>query len=223
VIKPGSKVLAVGSGSGFITACLAYMVGEEGHVYGIDHIPELVQLAERNIKNSHPHLLDRITLQVGDGCEGLSDEAPYSAIYVAAAAPELPTALVNQLAKGGRMIIPIGPPDDFQQLIQVDKLPDGEIKVLALTSVRFVPMLSVEEQLSGEYSNPTRLVGENFVVMKLHHAPDSTPELLKKITEQLFVSQEKHQIEAEDKHDEENNSCEDNEYNQRQKGKMKDD
>lgn len=114
----GERALDVGSGSGYLTTCMALMIGEKGYfvnfqtkilntttfainsfVVGIDHIPELVYMATENIKTDQPGLLEsgRIILKVGDGRLGCSEFAPYDAIYVGAAASSLPTAIINQL------------------------------------------------------------------------------------------------------------------------------
>ncbi|XP_068632311.1 protein-L-isoaspartate(D-aspartate) O-methyltransferase isoform X2 [Battus philenor] len=100
-LVPGEKALDVGSGSGYLTACMAIMLGENGSVVGIDHIPELVQLATKNIKNGNPDLLKsgRIKLIVGDGRLGYSDDAPYNAIHVGAAAPTLPQAMAGRYVR----------------------------------------------------------------------------------------------------------------------------
>jgi protein-L-isoaspartate(D-aspartate) O-methyltransferase len=82
----GARVLDVGSGSGYVTACLAHMVGPRGRVYAIDHIPELVRASLDNIERASPDLLERIDVRVGDGFAGLEEEGPFDAIYVAAAA-----------------------------------------------------------------------------------------------------------------------------------------
>jgi len=130
VLKPGSRVLDVGCGSGYLTTCFARMVGEYGKVIGIDIIPQLIDLSFKNIMSDYPAALDTklIELYRADGWKGWPQYAPYNAIHVGAAAESVPHSLVEQLALGGRMLIPIGPNGGDQYLIQVDKQPDGTIK-----------------------------------------------------------------------------------------------
>ncbi|OTF80166.1 protein-L-isoaspartate(D-aspartate) O-methyltransferase-like, partial [Euroglyphus maynei] len=104
----GETVLDVGSGSGYLTACMAIMVGSQGKVIGIEHIPELAAKSLENIKKGNADLLSskRVIIKVGDGRKGSAEHAPFNAIHVGAAAPVLPQDLVDQLKPGGRLIIP---------------------------------------------------------------------------------------------------------------------
>ncbi|KAL7161664.1 hypothetical protein ACSBR2_042188 [Camellia fascicularis] len=149
-LKPGMHALDVGSGTGYLTACFALMVGPEGRAVGVEHIPELVDSSIQNIKKSAaaPSLKEgSLSVHVGDGRLGWQEFAPYDAIHVGAAAPEIPPALIEQLKHGGRMVIPVG--NIFQDLKVVDKNPDGSISVRDETSVRYVPLTSREAQLRG--------------------------------------------------------------------------
>ena len=132
-LTPASRALEVGTGCGFQTALLARLCAE---VYSVDIIEPLVREAQRalarlGITNAH--------LRAGDGYLGWPEAAPFDAIVVAAGARALPPPLVEQLAPGGRLIIPIGEPDDLS-LRLVTKGASGEVTVEKLFAVRFVPL-----------------------------------------------------------------------------------
>uniref|UniRef100_A0A803KQC5 Protein-L-isoaspartate O-methyltransferase n=2 Tax=Chenopodium quinoa TaxID=63459 RepID=A0A803KQC5_CHEQI len=149
-LQPGMHALDVGSGTGYLTACFAVMVRSEGRAVGIEHIPELVNWSIENIKKSKAAPLlegGSLSVHVGDGRLGYPEAAPYDAIHVGAAAPEIPKALVEQLKPGGRLVIPVG--TYFQDLQVIDKKEDGSLSVKTETSVRYVPLTSREEQLRG--------------------------------------------------------------------------
>ncbi|CAG9532448.1 unnamed protein product [Cercopithifilaria johnstoni] len=148
-LKEGNRALDVGSGSGYLTACMAIMVGKRGKVVGIDHVQALVDDSRRNIRKHHEDLLTdrRIILVKGDGRKGYEKEAPYNAIHVGAAAPEIPIQLIEQLAKGGRMLIPVGPEGGRQRFVQVDKDVNGNVTQKKLMDVIYVPLTNEEHQL----------------------------------------------------------------------------
>lgn len=128
------KVLEVGAGSGYQTALLAEL---SANVYAVERIPELTQRARDVLDELGYH---NIALVTKDGTVGWSKYAPYDAILVAAAAPSVPDALVDQLAPGGRLLIPIG--DRVQQeLTLVTRKPDGGVETESLTGCVFVPLI----------------------------------------------------------------------------------
>ncbi|XP_031478722.1 protein-L-isoaspartate O-methyltransferase-like isoform X2 [Nymphaea colorata] len=149
-LQPGMHALDVGSGTGYLTACFAMMVGPEGRAVGVEHIPELRDSSIDNIKRSAAaSLLEQgsLSVHVGDGRQGWQQFAPYNAIHVGAAASEIPPSLIEQLKPGGRMVIPVG--NFFQDLQVVDKQLDGSVNVRSETSVRYVPLTSRAAQLRG--------------------------------------------------------------------------
>lgn len=127
----------------------------KGTVYGIEYIKELIPLSLENLKKDErfAKMLEskQIIIQHGDGWKGLPEEGPFNAIHVGAAAKgkfnsslilmliEIPKCLIEQLAKPGRMIIPVG--EDSQYLTQVDKSENGEISIKQLMPVIFVPLV----------------------------------------------------------------------------------
>ncbi|KAL1917750.1 uncharacterized protein VTP21DRAFT_3584 [Calcarisporiella thermophila] len=135
-LQPGMRALDVGSGSGYLTSCMAEMVGKEGKVVGIEHIPELVDLSTENVRKARPEFLDegRVEFVVGDGRKGYPKEAPYDCIHVGAAAHETPKDLIEQLKAPGRMFIPVGA-SLGQSIYLVDKDRDGKVTKKELMGV----------------------------------------------------------------------------------------
>jgi protein-L-isoaspartate(D-aspartate) O-methyltransferase len=124
------------------------MVGKSGKVIGIEHIDQLVTQSITNVNNWNPSALkENMKLIAGDGRIGYPQEAPYDAIHVGAAASELPQHLIDQLAPGGMLVLPLGTYKFNQNLVRVDKLPDGTIKQTDLMSVIYVPLTDKKKQL----------------------------------------------------------------------------
>ena len=132
------RVLEVGTGSGYQTAILCEMLPLAGVVRTIEIVPELSQRAQRTLLDLG---YDNLEFRVGDGRAGWPEAAPYDAILVAAAPQEVPQALVEQLAPGGRMVIPVGPTPEAQVLELWRKVPaTGALERSSLMHVRFVPL-----------------------------------------------------------------------------------
>jgi protein-L-isoaspartate(D-aspartate) O-methyltransferase len=132
-VRPSDRVLEIGTGSGYMTALLAELAGE---VTSMERYEDLAKQA-RGVVGRLGHL--NVQIVVGDGSRGYAADAPYERIIASAAAPSIPSALIEQLAEGGRMVIPIGPPH-AQELQLVRKI-GGEVGVTALDPCRFVPMI----------------------------------------------------------------------------------
>jgi len=107
--KPGDKILDIGSGSGWQTALLAYIVSRkpEGRVFAIERIPQLVEFGKRNVGKYNFLKKGIVEIICGDGSKGLEKEAPFDKIIAAASAEEIPNAWKNQLEIGGRLVTPV--------------------------------------------------------------------------------------------------------------------
>lgn len=138
-LKEGEKVLEVGAGCGYHAAVVAEIVGKSGRIIAIERIPELAEVAKRNLEALG---YDNIVVIVGDGSKGYEEEAPYDKIYVTASAPKIPEPLIEQLKLGGKLVIPVG--DFTQYLYVVEKDEEGMVKKENWGAVRFVPLV-------GEY------------------------------------------------------------------------
>jgi protein-L-isoaspartate(D-aspartate) O-methyltransferase len=136
-LEPGEKVLEIGTGSGYQAAVLAQLTDQ---VYTIEIIPELATRAQADFDQLG---YDQIMAKQDDGYWGWEEYAPFDAIIVTAAPDHVPQPLVNQLADGGKMVIPIGPPGGYQSLWLLERQGD-EITRYNWGGVRFVPLTRSE-------------------------------------------------------------------------------
>ena len=133
-LKPDSKVLELGTGSGYQAAILGELAGE---VYTIEIVEPLGLLAKERLQRLG---YDNVTTKIGDGYYGWQEHAPFDAIIVTAAASHIPPPLIKQLKPGGRMVVPVGSRFMMQQLLLVDKRDDGKVVSRQVLPVVFVPV-----------------------------------------------------------------------------------
>jgi len=133
-IQPDHRVLEIGTGSGYQAAVLGEL---SNHVYTIEILPPLGTRAEALLKELGYH---QVHVRIGDGYEGWSEAAPFDRIIVTCAPDEIPQPLTDQLAPGGRMVIPVGEPHRTQYLVEVKKDKKGRLTRTRHYPVRFVPM-----------------------------------------------------------------------------------
>jgi protein-L-isoaspartate(D-aspartate) O-methyltransferase len=136
-LTPADRVLEVGTGSGYLTALLAELAAQ---VFSVERHAALADAARELLGRMG---YTNVRVIVGDGSQGFAEGAPYDAIIVSAAAPEVPHALIEQLAEGGRMIIPVGPTDSQQ--LQVIHMENGRPRISLRELCRFVPLISGSE------------------------------------------------------------------------------
>lgn len=139
-IASGDRVLEVGAGSGWLAALAGHLVGREGHVVGLEIVPRLAALAQRNVRAAG--LEETVEVFQADGGRGWPERAPYDVILFSCAAPEVPTALEQQLAPGGRMLVPTGS-GPRQTLVRVRRSAGG-LHRESLGAVAFVPLTGEE-------------------------------------------------------------------------------
>ncbi len=133
-LKDTSRVLEIGTGSGYQAAVLTHFTR---HVYSIEIVRPLARAATKRLKRLG---YTPVEVSAADGYYGWQDKAPFDAIIVTCVAGRIPPPLIRQLAPGGRMVIPVGRPFATQSLMLVEKRPDGSIRSRSLMPVRFVPM-----------------------------------------------------------------------------------
>jgi protein-L-isoaspartate(D-aspartate) O-methyltransferase len=135
-LSPENIVLEIGTGCGYQAAILSRLVKK---VYSIELIPELHKQTASRLKKLK---YNNIETRVGDGYAGWPENGPYDGIIVTAAAAYVPEALIEQLKRGGNMVIPVGPPYGHQELMLIEKDMNGEIKLNDVLGVAFVPLVN---------------------------------------------------------------------------------
>lgn len=137
-LKGGERVLDVGTGSGYAAAVIACIADK---VYSIERIGELANLAKKALLTEG---FNNVEVRVGDGSLGWPDAAPFDAINVAAGAPVVPEALKQQLAIGGRLVLPVDSDQVGQQLLRITRVAENEFESESLAAVRFVPLIGAD-------------------------------------------------------------------------------
>lgn len=134
--QPGDNVLDIGAGSGWTAALIGYLVSPKGHVTAIERIPQLHTFAQRNLEK---YSVLPVSLVQGDGSRGYPKNSPYQIIHAAAATPEVPAVLLDQLAIGGRLLIPVG--KDQHTLTLVKKTGRTTTETKKFPGFAFVPLI----------------------------------------------------------------------------------
>lgn len=137
-LKPGDRVLEIGTGCGYQAAVLARVAGIEGRVFTLERVPELAAAAARRLKRLD---IRNVEVRHGDGYAGWPGEAPFDAIMVTAAPERIPDALTRQLKPGRRMVIPVGRSHEPQFLKVCTKDEAGGLRTENSLPVSFVPMV----------------------------------------------------------------------------------
>lgn len=138
-LENGMNILEIGTGFGYNAAVVAEIIGPEGHLFTTERIESLAHEAEENLKRTGYD--KNVTVLNTDGTRGLKEEAPFDRIYATASAPHVPEPLKEQLKVGGRLLTPIGPQSDYQELVCILRVSEDEYKSRKLGGVAFVPMI----------------------------------------------------------------------------------
>jgi protein-L-isoaspartate(D-aspartate) O-methyltransferase len=137
-LQGGENVLEIGAGSGYAAAVLAQIAG---NVYTIERVQELASSARATLARLG---FGNVQVRHGDGTRGWPEKAPFDAIVVAAGGPDVPESLKQQLRIGGRIVIPVGPDQRFQELVRMTRVSENRFEVEELADVRFVPLIGEE-------------------------------------------------------------------------------
>jgi len=143
-LSGSERILEVGTGSGYVTAILAEMMPVSAAIRGIEIIPELADRARRVLAELG---YENVEVRVGDGALGWPEAAPFDAMIVSAAPLAVPAALLDQLAPGGRLVLPVGPSPEQQELQLWRRLPTGDLEKRGLMKVRFVPLTGSSQRV----------------------------------------------------------------------------
>jgi len=135
-VRGGEQVFEIGTGTGYQAAVLAYMVGERGHVYSIERLPELSDFAAKMLRWLN---ISNVTLQVGDGSAGWPEAKRFDRIIITAGAPHVPEPVQQQLADGGVLVAPIGD-ESLQQMVRITRH-GNELREERFLDCRFVPLV----------------------------------------------------------------------------------
>ncbi len=150
--KPADIILEVGTGSGYQAAILSQLVKQ---VYSVEIIEDLAKTA---LKRLNKLGYDNVVVRNDDGYFGWPEHAPYDGVIVTAAAPHIPQPLIDQLQTGARLVIPVGLPYSYQELMVVEKKANGEIEMQKILGVSFVPLTGEHdmEMPHKDHLNPHR-------------------------------------------------------------------
>ena len=127
--------MEIGAGSGYHAAIVSKLIGDKGHVYTIERFPSLAENAKKNLEKVG---IKNVTVEIGDGSEGLPKYAPYDSIYVTCAAPCIPQPLVEQLKDPGKLLIPVG---QFISKLELVEKKNKKIIEKDLGGCAFVPLV----------------------------------------------------------------------------------
>ncbi len=163
-LSPQERVLEIGTGSGYAAAVLSRIARE---VYTIERHAELAEVAARRLEELG---FRNVHVKAGDGTLGWAEHAPYDAIVVTAGGPDVPRALFDQLAAGGRLVMPVGEDRELQRLVRITRTPSGEMSTEELEDVRFVPLIGEQgwEAADSEWTGrPARAPGQTAGLARL--------------------------------------------------------
>lgn len=145
--KPTDTILEIGTGSGYQAAILSNLVKQ---VYSLEILEELSAKARRRLKKLG---YDNVTVRTGNGQHGWPEHAPFDGIIVTAAAAFIPQPLVDQLGFGARLVIPVGLPYSYQELMILEKKANGRIEAHDVLGVSFVPLVGVNDKLTKAFGD----------------------------------------------------------------------